>query len=86
MLHTVLSDFQELRISEPIENGTVSALDSCLDSGMLCLVNYFNAFSMVGHFAVIIRHDEKSYYLLDSVLGDLRLKKESFASHWRNGS
>lgn len=77
--------FKDIKTSVEACNWTLDCISKELTSWKVCLVNYFNVFSNCGHYAVIIDQDEYSFYLLDSVLWDLRLKKETFQKFWHNG-
>jgi len=49
------------------------------------LVNYFNAFHSKGHYSVVVEHDTGTLFLLDSVFGLLRFRKEYFEKWWFSG-
>ncbi len=55
-----------------------------IDKGYIVLINYFNAFSNVGHYAIIYEYDAESFYFLDSSLWRLRLKNEILQKFWHN--
>lgn len=70
--------------SKEHRDSTLEDLENALDQRCVCIVNYFNAFNEVGHFALMVDHDEKAYFLIDSSLGFLRLKKKHFEKNWHN--
>ena len=74
----------EICIGEEKTDATFEDIERTLDSGSVCIVNFFNIFNKVGHFSLIVRHDEKAFYFIDSSLGFLRLKKKAFQDHWHN--
>lgn len=52
----------------------------------LVIVNYYNPFQNVGHYAVIEDYDEMYFYMYDSIFWIYRLNKEAFEKVWRNFS
>ena len=59
-------------------------IDRHLAAGQYVIVNYRLAFNGKGHFAMVAESDDKAFYLRDSSLGLLRLKRADLVKHWYN--
>ena len=59
-------------------------IDQNLRVGHRVIVNFQHAFDGDGHFAVVAESDDDAFYLRDSSLGLLRLKKRDLVKHWHN--
>lgn len=73
-----------LKIVQTAENASIHDIEVQLDANSYVIVNYFQVFSGEGHYAVIADHDNNAFYLMDSSLGLLRLRKEYFKKYWHN--
>jgi len=73
-----------IQCSKEHTDSSLADLEKALDERCVCIVNYFNAFNEVGHFSLLIGYDEEAYFLVDSSLGFLRLKKKYFEKNWHN--
>lgn len=84
----VLNALDKLHIATASEkqNASLEDLENELDQRCVCVVNYFNAFNRVGHFSLILDHDHDAFYLIDSSLGFLRLRKKYFLENWHNSN
>jgi predicted double-glycine peptidase len=73
-----------LEVVEEKSDANTQDIERHIDDGAYVIVNYFNAFSDEGHYAVVTGYDDKALYFTDSSLGYLRLKKEYFKKFWYN--
>lgn len=60
----------------------VRDIEEHLDAGRYVIVNYLHGFDGLGHYGVIVEHDELGLYLRDSSLGLVRIKKKDFTKYW----
>ena len=65
-------------------DATTTTIEQHLDNDHLVIVNYRHAFNNSGHYGLIVDHDDLAFYLIDSSLGLLRLKKPDLETHWQN--
>jgi predicted double-glycine peptidase len=56
------------------------------DDGAFVIVNYIDAFSGHGHYAIITEYDDKAFYFSDCSMGLFRLEKEFFKKFWHSAS
>ena len=77
-----------LAVIEAKADATIAEVEAHLDRGHLVIVNYRHAFNGAGHFGLVVDHDRQAFYLADSSLGLVRLKKVDLKSNWqsRDGS
>lgn len=75
-----------LDIVESKEGGTAAVIERHLDNGAYVIICYTNAFSGNGHYSVVTAYDDQAFYLRDSSLGLLRLKKEWLDEFWYGAS
>jgi predicted double-glycine peptidase len=73
-----------LEIVDQRRDATVSDIERNIDDGAFVIVNYRDAFSGNGHYAVVTQYDDEALYLRDSSLGLLCLTKDNFKKFWRN--
>lgn len=73
-----------IKTKDEKRDATREDLERALDRDCVCIVNYFNTFNRVGHFSLMIDHDDDAFYLIDSSLGFLRLRKKYFEQNWHN--
>jgi predicted double-glycine peptidase len=73
-----------LKIVEEKRNASILDVERNLRSGRYVIVNYFNAFTGFGHYAVITESDNDAFYLFDSFYGLFRMEKKVFTSWWRS--
>lgn len=85
--HTGITDALnslDISFTDEKSDSTIEDLENAMDRRCVCIINYFNAFNKVGHFSLMLDYDEDAFYLIDSSLGFLRLKKDSFEKNWHN--
>jgi predicted double-glycine peptidase len=73
-----------LNVIEEKKNASIEDIERNIDHHAYVIVNYLEAFDGEGHYSVITNYDKKSFYFMDSALGQLRLKKKLFLRWWYN--
>lgn len=85
-LEKVLQNFKNLNFNFSKKNSNIQEIKKEIKFWNVLLINYYNPFSQVWHYAIIVWYDEKtqSLFFRDSSLGDLRLSYENFDRLWHN--
>ena len=73
-----------LEVVSVTTGATPEDIDRYLAIGHYVIINFRHAFDGDGHFAVVAESDDAAFYLRDSSLGLLRLKKRDLVEHWHN--
>lgn len=73
-----------LEIIEELQGASIEDIERHLEKNHFVIVNYIQAFSGEGHYAVACEADENALYLRDSSLGFVRIKKKDFIKFWHN--
>lgn len=71
-------------VSTVPEELSVKVLEEALDSGSVCVINFFNSLNNTGHFTILVRHDERRFHFIDSSLGLFSLRKDKFLERWHD--
>lgn len=73
-----------LEVIEELQGADIKDIEYHLNKKHFVIVNYIQAFSGEGHYAVVCESDESAIYLRDSSLGFVRIKKKDFVKFWYN--